>query len=111
MIPINQRKPTMKKNPKRINVTMFVWAKHTCTSDFIMRANRIAVASIDESASHVSNVQRKDDSAKDRKIFDTVRMGAHRAFVPICSINLDQRGSCVSQHVQSESGSSGILQP
>ena len=47
MIAINQRKLTIctKKNPKRNDTTVFVWTKHTCTSDCIMRAAKIATAS------------------------------------------------------------------
>jgi hypothetical protein len=46
MMPINKRKLTIctKKNPKRTDTTLFVWTRHTCTGDCIMRAAKIATA-------------------------------------------------------------------
>jgi hypothetical protein len=60
MIPINQKKPTIctKKNPKRIDATVFVWTKHTCTSDCIMQATQNCYCQhFHETAGYVSNMQ------------------------------------------------------
>jgi hypothetical protein len=90
MIAINQRNPTIctKNNPKRIDTTVFVWTKPTCTSDCIIRAAKIATDTTFTVALATSHVQGKDDRAKHRKILDTVCMCAHRALIPIFSLNL-----------------------
>src|SRR5580765_8760695 len=38
---------------------------------------------IHEGAGHVANVQPQNNCAKNRKVFDAVRVGPHRAYVPI----------------------------
>src|SRR5262245_47937161 len=43
---------------------------------------------IHKDAGHVSSVQRQNDCAKNRKVFDTVRVRPHRAPIPILSLHL-----------------------
>ena len=43
---------------------------------------------IHKGAGHVSNVQPQNNCAKNRKVFDAVRVCPDRAYVSICSLNL-----------------------
>jgi hypothetical protein len=108
-ITVNQRKLTIctKKKPKRTDVTMSVWTKHTCTSDCMMRATRTATAHSPRRFPHCPRTARKRLRQKPADSQRSLRVPAW----PVCTNRLpqsDRRGTRVSPHVSSESDSIGI---
>ena len=90
-ITVNQRKLTTctKKKPKRTDVTISVWTKHTMHQRLHDAADQNRDCQrIHQGAAHIAYVQPKNDCAKNRQILNAVCVCPHGAFVPIGSLNL-----------------------